>query len=198
MRKNTKRDRRGRFARVQATIRGTAIAAMCYGTFVGGFVLYRNATTSETITVTASAASGETFPIGETKEYDPCELDSVVCESERPEPQNEVERLIFETFPEDPETALAITKAESGMNSLAIGWNCRYGGVSMACKPEDRGKAWSVDCGLFQLNRMGQACPPETFDIAKNIAAAREMYDKRGWKPWVAYTGGRYERYISR
>lgn len=200
MKRGIKRDKQGRFARVLVTVRGTAIAAMCYGAFVGGFVLYKQANTSETFSVgpeQAQAASSEIFPIGETKEYDPCELADVLCEDELPKPENEVERLIFETFPEDPETALAIAKAESRMDSRAMGWNCRYGGVSMACKPEDRGKAWSVDCGLYQLNRLGQSCPPETFDISHNITKAREMYERRGWKPWVAYTSGKYLKYLS-
>jgi hypothetical protein len=56
----------------------------------------------------------------------------------------------------------------------------------MACKPEDRENAWSVDCGLMQINVKGKECPSELLDIKTNILKAYAMYKRRLWSPWVA------------
>lgn len=87
----------------------------------------------------------------------------------------------------DVGVATAVFKTESGMNERAMNWNCRYNGVSKQCRPEDREKAWSVDCGIAQINVIGKTCPEEMFNPEKNLAKAYEMWRKRGFQPWVTY-----------
>lgn len=87
--------------------------------------------------------------------------------------------------------SILVAKNESGWKHNSQGWNCHYkneeGKVySAACKVEDRPNAWSVDCGVMQVNVKGKSCPAEMFDIKKNIAKAVSMYKKRKWNPWVA------------
>lgn len=79
--------------------------------------------------------------------------------------------------------ALQVAKHESGYRIDAKGYNCRYDGISMACKPEDRSKAWSVDCGIFQHNTLGTVCPAMTWK--ENIDKAYKLFKRRGWHPWI-------------
>lgn len=94
---------------------------------------------------------------------------------------------LIEKYDWDVKVATAIFKTESGMNERAMNWNCRYNGVSKQCLPEDRGNAWSVDCGIAQINVAGKVCPEELFNPEKNIAKAYAMYQQRGFQPWVSY-----------
>jgi hypothetical protein len=82
--------------------------------------------------------------------------------------------------------AFNVAKNESGWRHNAQGWNCIYDGVSGACKKEDRWNAWSVDCGVMQINVKGRVCPEELFDYKINIQKALAMYERRAWSPWVA------------
>lgn len=87
--------------------------------------------------------------------------------------------------------AISVAKNESGWKKDAKGWNCHYINeqgkqYSTACKPEDRAKAWSVDCGIFQINVAGTTCPDKLLSIKENIDHAYKMYERRGWQPWVA------------
>lgn len=110
--------------------------------------------------------------------------------------EQSVEEQIVAVFHEEPELALAVFKAESVHNPKAIGYNCRYGNISQACRPEDRHKAWSVDCGVAQINIQGQTCPEELLEVGKNLAIAKSMYEKRGWSPWWAYRNGAYKKHL--
>lgn len=106
--------------------------------------------------------------------------------------------LIVTTFVEEPETMLATLKAESGLNPNAMNWNCVYvennREISRACRSEeDRKRAWSVDCGVAQLNFSGTECPKDAFDPIWNIKTARKKYDRQGKNAWVAYTNGSYQ-----
>lgn len=82
------------------------------------------------------------------------------------------------------DTFLKIATAESGQQAGNKGYNCIYGGKSMACKPEDRAKAWSVDCGLLMINVNGTICPAELFDIDLNIKAAQGKFARQNFKAW--------------
>jgi hypothetical protein len=106
--------------------------------------------------------------------------------------------LIRKTFPEDPITAVAVFMGESGLNPQAKGWNCWYGQISTSCKETDRGRAWSVDCGLTQLNFSGQECPPESFNPEWNLQQARNKYNKRSWSPWSAFVRGSYLKHMDK
>lgn len=105
--------------------------------------------------------------------------------------ENEGPQVIYE--------AISVGKTESGWRHDAKGWNCIYDvlgnvkpqktektDVSKACKPEDRDQAWSVDCGIMQINVAGKECPKALFNPETNIQKAYEMYKRRGWQPWVA------------
>ncbi len=104
-----------------------------------------------------------------------------------------IAEMVCKYFKNDCKTAMAVFKAESGLRANAMNWNCRYGDISTSCKFEDRSLAWSVDCGITQLNFPGQECPKEAFDAEWNIQKAYEWkYKTRGFQPWVAFTSGSY------
>lgn len=98
--------------------------------------------------------------------------------------QPTVEELVVEIFGNSSATALKVFKGESGLRADAKGWNCYYGDVSKACAKQDRHKAWSVDCGVAQINVRGQECPDDLMDARKNLERAKSMFDRRGWCPW--------------
>lgn len=107
-----------------------------------------------------------------------------------------IEAKILEAFNGD-KVALAVAKGESGLDPNAKGYNCKYGSRSTSCKPEDREKAWSVDCGIYQINTVAKDCPTHLMDPETNIAIAKEMQSKRGWSPWVAYWNGQYKNHLN-
>jgi len=114
-----------------------------------------------------------------------------------------LEETVNRLFGEDAKTALAIFKGESGLRADAMGWNCRYNGISKACRFEDRHLAWSVDCGIAQLNFKGQVCPPESFDPYWNIEKAyswkylpKKNNNQDPFTAWVIYTSGKYLKYL--
>lgn len=115
---------------------------------------------------------------------------------ETPKAPETLEEKVAAAFPGEERTALAVAKSESTLKADAKGWNCRYNGISRACKPEDRAKAWSVDCGVFQINAPGTECPEHLLDPDTNIEIAKQMKETRGWSPWVAYITGAYEKYL--
>lgn len=87
--------------------------------------------------------------------------------------------------------ALQVAKNESGWKHNAMGWNCHYYDengkrYSAACKKEDRVNAWSVDCGIMQINTAGKVCPEELFDIKVNLTRALAKYEHNRWNQWVA------------
>lgn len=125
----------------------------------------------------------------------------------------EVESLIRESFPDDTKTALAIAKAESGLNP---------GTESTTDKMRD-GRPFSV--GLFQINLSVQkidsldcpkafkgtdygsividealyaACVAYAKDPVRNTVAARGIYERRGrsWTAWGAFTNGSFKRFL--
>lgn len=100
--------------------------------------------------------------------------------------------------------ALAVIKQESSMSNEAIAYNCYYTKLdkngktvkySTFCKKGDEGKAWSVDCGIAQINLVGKkSCPDYTKDLTWSIDKMVEMHKVRGFNPWVAYTSGAYKK----
>jgi len=98
-------------------------------------------------------------------------------------PLSELEQLIVDTWPEDPETALAVAYAESMLNSNAH-------------NPE-----WHKNCqgsyGVFQIACVHEVNPSVLYDAKYNIKRAREIYDAHGWQPWGAYTDKRYKQFLA-
>jgi hypothetical protein len=116
------------------------------------------------------------------------------------EKKADVVQTIQAYFPEQPQVAVAVFKHESGLNPRAQGWNCRYQvngkWVSKACKKEDRGKAWSTDCGIAQISVKGTTCPAHLLTVEGGLKKAREMYERRGFQPWVSFVTNRYQKYL--
>ena len=95
-----------------------------------------------------------------------------------------VEKEIRETFPEAPNTAVAIAKAESGAKLKIDAYN-----------PEAH-KGCNGSYGVFQIACVHHRASEDLFDPAVNIKKARKIYLKEGWKPWGAYTSGGYKKYL--
>ena len=102
-------------------------------------------------------------------------------------PENEIINYIRMTFPEQPDLAVAIAKAESQLNTMAHG---------------DRNNklATKGSHGIFQINvavheqLIGDR---NVNDWKQNIEIAREIYDQAGsWNPWGVFTNGSYLRYM--
>lgn len=85
-----------------------------------------------------------------------------------------IERIIINAFPEDPHTAVAIAKCESGLNPNAYNPTNTNG---------------TTDGGLFQinsahdsrLNKLGL----DKFNPVDATKYARILYDEQGWHPWT-------------
>ena len=108
-----------------------------------------------------------------------------------------LEQHIEIIFGENAEVALAVLKHESGLRLDAKGWNCMYGGKSRACKPEDRPRAWSVDCGIAQVNVRGQVCPKNLLTLEGNMEQVERIYKEQGLNAWVSYKSGAYKKYMN-
>ncbi len=58
----------------------------------------------------------------------------------------------------------------------------------------------SRDVGLCQINipaeQIGTAAEERLYDPATCLAAARKLYEARGWQPWVAFNTGVYKHAV--
>ena len=157
---------------------------------------------------TASVNTGETAVSNDTPEVEAVSYSEPRESEEAGTPTTEhspssVEAKILAAWKGtgDEHIAVAVAKSESGLHSNAMGWNCHYYDAqgkrySKACNPEDRPKAWSVDCGVMQINHLGKTCPSHLFDPDENIRIGRDMFNSRGFSPWVAFTNGLYLKYL--
>lgn len=118
-----------------------------------------------------------------------------------------VPEIVKKYFKEDSRVALAVFTHESRLKKNIVGYNCYYlsgkvssvrleGYKSTSCKKSDISYAWSVDCGIAQINHKGKVCPAWTFDAEKNIQHAHKMYLKRGFSPWYSYKSKAYMAYL--
>ena len=121
------------------------------------------------------------------------------------------EEKIAEYFPADAQVAVAIAKAESSLNPSA---------PSITDKMAD-GRSFSF--GLFQINltvsvidgvdcskafsgrdynavvvdeELFAQCIELATDTDKNLAVAKQKFEKRNWQPWGAFTSGSYKKYL--
>lgn len=96
-----------------------------------------------------------------------------------------IKEEIRNTFPEDPETAVAIAMAESKLKPHAY-------------NPEVHQNC-NGSIGIMQIACVHHRVDPERLkDVAFNIKKAREIYLAQGWGPWGAYTNGSYKQYLSK
>ena len=107
------------------------------------------------------------------------------------------EQYIKEIFGANAKIATAVLKHESGMKLTAINYNCRYDGKSTFCKPGDRSKAWSVDCGIAQVNIKGKSCPIRLLTLEGNMMEVERIYKQQGLNAWVSYKSGAYKKYLN-
>lgn len=92
-----------------------------------------------------------------------------------------IEDKIRRLFPEDPETMIAIAKAESKLNPHAINRANRNG---------------SFDTGIFQINSIHGYDEEFLKNEDNNLKVAREVYDKQGITAWSAYNNGAYRQWM--
>lgn len=107
-----------------------------------------------------------------------------------------VEEKICAVFGEDCKTMIAIFKAESGLKADAIGYNCMYEGKSAVCKPEDRHLAWSVDCGIAQINHRGKVCPAELLEVNNNLEVGKKILNTQGLMAWSSFKAGKHLKFL--
>lgn len=95
---------------------------------------------------------------------------------------------IRKTFPEDPDTAIAIAYCESGLKPTAHNPHNRNG---------------TTDGGLWQINSVHDKRLKQLglnkYDPEDATKFARMLYDERGgWGDWVCHTKGMHLAYIHR
>lgn len=155
-------------------------------------------TAAQTVTITVEREHTEATQTPEIEPYDPCGLEVVYCEGEeRPEPQkaklsvDDIKKEIVATFPEDPDTALAIAQCESGYKPE------QKGDGNLKVVNDETGEIVGDSIGIFQVRTGGKdwnraarngmtadQFREEMHDPVKNIAYAREIYERRGWSGW--------------
>ena len=117
-----------------------------------------------------------------------------------PSYEQEVHRIFKGKAP----IALAVFKHESSGIETSKNWNCFYYKTvngkqvrySTFCKKIDREKAWSVDCGYFQINVKGQVCPPEYMTRVGSLERVEHIYNQQGLNAWVSYKTGAYKKFL--
>ena len=114
----------------------------------------------------------------------------------KPVVNRETQAYINDIFKENATIATAVLIHEGGLKLDAKNWNCRYNGKSKSCKKEDRHLAWSVDCGLAQINIKGQVCPKELLTLEGNMKAVERIYKEQGLNAWVSFTNKKYLLYL--
>lgn len=131
-----------------------------------------------TITGYAKEEKPEYQPIFKTKtEY--VFIQKVENKKEEPKKLNLMEK-IAKTFPECPDVAIAIAKAESGLKPQATGYN----------------NNGSVDRGIFQINSI-HGYGEELYNPETNLKIARKIYEKNGWNAWSTYKSGAYLKHLN-
>lgn len=98
--------------------------------------------------------------------------------------------LIAENFgSENLITAKAVMRAESGCRSDAVGDNhITY---------VQNGITYGMSCGLFQIRILPGRDSCEAYkDPSHAIKKAGLMFKGQGWKPWSAFTNGKYKQFL--
>lgn len=107
-----------------------------------------------------------------------------------------VQDYFVDIFGAKAKIAEAVFKHESGMRLDEVGYNCHYGGHSKSCKKGDEKKAWSVDCGIGQVNTKGTVCPKNLLTLEGNMKQVAVIYKEQGLGAWVSFTTGRYKKFL--
>lgn len=111
-------------------------------------------------------------------------------------PIKTVNSYIQDIFGSKADIAKAVLTHESGLELNAINYNCRYNGRSTFCKKGDESKAWSVDCGIGQINVKGKECPEELMTLEGNMTAVAKVYNEQGLTAWVSFNNKQYKKFL--
>jgi len=84
----------------------------------------------------------------------------------------DVEWLVRQTFPEDPDRAVRIAKRESGLQPGAS--NGQYAGIMQI----------GTTTHAALIASMGYSAA-DMYHAAPNLAVARRLFDAAGWSPWA-------------
>ena len=107
-------------------------------------------------------------------------LDTEEIKEDQPTYSSNIETEIADVFGTECRIALAVAKAESGLNPKAI----------------NRNGDGSKDVGIFQINDKHGWSDEERLDWKTNIRLAKELRDSRGWSEWAVYNNGSYRNYL--
>lgn len=101
-----------------------------------------------------------------------------------------IEEKIRIAFPEEPNTAVAVAKAESvGLKADAYNPEWHY--------DRNGNKLCQGSYGLMQIACVHNIENPDAlFDVDFNIKKAKEVFERGGWKQWGAYTDGSYLKHL--
>ena len=86
-------------------------------------------------------------------------------------------RLIHETFPESPRTALAVAECESSLRMVQSNHIQPYGREESFGVFQVHARAWEEDAKQLGLDYKN--------DVRDNIAMARYVYEQSGWGAWT-------------
>lgn len=95
-----------------------------------------------------------------------------------------IETCIMYVFGPDYKIALAVAKAESGLNPKAVGYN-----------RDQYGNVLSRDVSIFQLNDYYHKGVWQMSTL-ENIEYAHKLYLATGWKSWAAYNNLSYLTFL--
>lgn len=93
---------------------------------------------------------------------------------------NSIEQEIADVFGAESRIALAVAKAESSLNPMAVNANSNG----------------SRDIGVFQINDRHGWSDEQLFDWRTNIRIAKELRDSRGWSEWAVFNNGLYKQFL--
>jgi hypothetical protein len=110
--------------------------------------------------------------------------------------QPSFEQEITRIFGSKAEIALAVFEHESNNDVDSINYNCRYNGISTFCKKGDEKKAWSVDCGVAQINVKGQVCPSQLLTKEGSIPYIEKIYKEQGIRAWISFQNKGYKKFL--
>ena len=133
---------------------------------------------------------------------DACTLSTVVCDGEDVgegsrrkaldasyTERDRILAIIREEFGDEADVAIAIAKAESGLNPNAKG--------DTHIEFVRDGVTMGHSCGLFQIRVLPGRPDCETLkDPEYNVKYAKKMFDQSGWRPWSAFNNGSFKRFL--